>query len=250
MRSLEDAYDLVVVGSGPGGCAAAIWAARHDLLVALVEAPPGDCSHRGAPLEPGIEALLWHLGLLGRAEACGLQLGAAPSAWAASRRLARADREDPPRWEPLQRFLLDEAASLGVNVLRPCRARRAIRRRTGRVVGVDTELGPLVSELTLDAAGGRRWLASQLESAESPAPCAGAGYFLVGDAALAADPVPGRGLLRAMISGIKAAELGDKLLHDELSEAEAAREHQLLLERLSRQQRTVSEDEVEACLAP
>jgi len=256
MRSLEDAYDLVVVGAGPGGCAAAVWAARHDLRAALVDAPRGGLrSRRGAALGPGVEPLLWHLGLLERAEARGLLGEPASQAWARpSRRLAQGEREDPPRWEPLQRFLIEEAASLGVNVLSSCPAMRAMQRRCGRVVGVDTELGPLVSELTLDAAGERRWLARQLGLPAGPGGgltrSAGAGFFLLGDAACAVDPSPERGLLRAMVSGIKAAELSDKLLHDELSEAQAAREHQLLLERLSSQSLTTSADELEACLVP
>ncbi|HBP22419.1 MAG TPA: hypothetical protein DEA08_32150 [Planctomycetes bacterium] len=244
MRRLEDAHDLVIVGTGPGGCAAAIWAARHDLSTALVEAPRGSGAFSpAAPLEPGVETLLWHLGLLAEVEARGL-LGSpgAHVAWdeRRSRRLTRAIR---PRWGPLERFLLQKAAALGVNVLRPCHAKRAMLRRSGRIVGVDTELGPVVAELTLDAAGRGRWLGSQL-GLDAPR-CAGSGYFLLGDATGAARR---HGVLRAMISGIKAAELSDKLLHDELSEPQAARQQEALLERLFRRD-LAAPAEIEACSA-
>lgn len=225
---LDDAYDLLVVGEGPGGCAAAIWAARHDLSAAIVAAPPGRTERRGLELELGVEPLLWHLGLLEEALARGLL--SAPSArggWSEGRRFRLSQLEGERPWAPLRDFMLERAAELGVNVLRPARAKRAMRRRSGRVVGVDTELGPVIAELTLDAAGGRRWLAAQLGVA---AP-AGPGFFLVGDAAGEGGDPPA-GVMRAMISGIKAAELSDKLLHDETSEPQATAEHRSLLERL------------------
>lgn len=56
--------------------------------------------------------------------------------------------------------------------------------------------------------------------------CAGPGYYLLGDAAFYMDPSAANGVLRAMMSGIHAADLASKVAKSQASVMDAAHEYQ------------------------
>src|SRR4051812_35168753 len=56
-RYVNSRFDLAVVGGGPAGCAAAIWAAKCGLQTVLMEAREFPRKRPGETLHPGVEAL-------------------------------------------------------------------------------------------------------------------------------------------------------------------------------------------------
>ncbi|HKP01726.1 MAG TPA: FAD-dependent oxidoreductase [Chthoniobacterales bacterium] len=162
--------DVIVLGGGPAGCAAAIQCAQRGLKVALLEAKafPRHCP--GETLHPGVEPVLRQLGLFERVltanfprhEGNWIEWGKQPLRFEPF----GSDAEGP--WRGFQAWratfdalLLDRAREVGVEIHQPC-ATREIIREDGRVAGVMTSAGPLAAKWTLDAAGSRHWLARQL----------------------------------------------------------------------------------------
>jgi NAD(P) transhydrogenase len=50
MSDLADEYDVIVIGTGPGGEGAAMQAVKHNKSVVVIEREPavgGSCTHRG-----------------------------------------------------------------------------------------------------------------------------------------------------------------------------------------------------------
>ncbi len=82
---------------------------------------------------------------------------------------------------------------------------------------------------------GQEWLPLELEQATSRSPSkgadvtwrmakqvAGAGWFLLGDAAAVLDPAASHGVLRALMTGMQAASLGVNAIRERVSEQDAA----------------------------
>ncbi|WP_434707576.1 tryptophan 7-halogenase [Pseudomonas sp. R1-1] len=298
-------YDVVIVGAGPAGCAAAISCARLGLHVALIEGQPFPRFRPGESLHPGIEPLFEQLGVA--EQLCG------PTAvrfeghwlhWNGAPRFEAFGGDDGDKWRGfhierahLDATLLAQAIAIGVEIRQPCRARRVLT-QSNRVIGVDTDLGSLRAQYVIDASGARGWLQRQLglpmlrcspplvahygysqgrgdahtetaclqaepdgwtwiaqvsdqtlhwthlsfekhsrNPSSSRVPkalramptlgiargadvswritraCSGAGYFLVGDAASQLDPASSHGVLKALLSGIQAAQVVADSLH-------------------------------------
>jgi flavin-dependent dehydrogenase len=288
-------FDVVIVGAGPAGCATAISCARRGLRVALIERQPFPRFRPGESLHPGIEPLLQQLGVA--EQLCGHAARRFKGQWVqwnGTPRFNGFGTDDSGIWQgfhleraQLDATLLAQAASLGVEVNQPCRARRVLT-QANRVIGVDTDSGCLYASCLIDASGARDWLSRQLgltthncsaplvarygylhgynaayattahlladpdgwtwiaqvgdrllhwtrltfeRNARSvmlpkalqslpamgamrgadvtwrltPA-AAGAGYFLVGDAANRLDPASSHGVLKALMSGMQAAQ--------------------------------------------
>ncbi len=162
--------DLVVVGGGPAGSAAAVTAARAGRSVAVVEGCSFPRHRPGESLHPGAEPLLRRLGVwdalapAGRVRYAGITVrdgagerfsafGAdAAGAWLGIQ-LPRAD---------LDAALLAAAIRAGCRVHQPARA-VAVLTAGGRVCGVRLADGTEVSaRWTIDAGGGRHWLARRI----------------------------------------------------------------------------------------
>jgi flavin-dependent dehydrogenase len=286
--------DILIIGGGPAGCAAAITARKAGLKVVLLEARAAPVRVPGETLHPGIESILAQLGVRDRICAAGFHRHRGIWVTWGTPRVFQSYGDDPNEpWLGFQAdrakfstILLERARSDGVSVLQSHRAIRVLCKR-GRVFGVATRDTELRASWVIDAGGGRHWLANQLglkverfspplmarfgwdmaaelalsdpslsacfdgwdwrapingdriawcklrflphvkasqitsskkTDVESPAvnatcdvtwrrvaACAGAGYFIVGDAAVVLDPAASHGVLRAIMAGIKAA---------------------------------------------
>lgn len=165
----EATCEVLVLGGGPAGAAAAITAAAAGLSVTLIER---DASPRPAPgesLHPGVQPLLRQLGVEGAVLAAGfLRHPGHVVRWGGADQYQPfgADAAGPwlgfQAWRPtFDALLLDRAKSLGVTVRRPCRPTGVVV-AGGRVVGVETTSGRLTAGVVVDATGrGRavsRWL--------------------------------------------------------------------------------------------
>jgi flavin-dependent dehydrogenase len=301
-------FDFAVIGAGPAGCAAAIWAAERGLSVILVdrfESPrvrPGECLH------PGIEALFRDLGVLEEVlSRCQVRpmgrtvlVGAEPRVESFG-----SDAEGPWRAFHVARADLDSilrrrAQRLGV-ALRIHRTQLAPVVIDGAIKGIDLGGEMLRCAFVIDASGQSAWLTRALrrqliaaaprmtafygyafgrladeqmfhadaagwqwiaqvspgvlnwtsmyfgvhkrphppDAISSLSPCgisggadvtwrmapqvAGRSYFVVGDAAAITDPASGNGVLRAVMSGIKAASNARAAITGQALESAAAR---------------------------
>jgi flavin-dependent dehydrogenase len=162
--------DVLVLGGGPAGCAAAIHCAERGLKVTLLEAKAFPRHRPGETLHPGVEPVLRQLGVLERVlgekfarhEGNWIEWGAQPLRFEPFGH----DQDGPWRgfqaWrETFDALLLERARDVGVQIQQPCSAHEAVR-ANGRVTGVVTSAGPLTATWTIDAAGSHHWLARQI----------------------------------------------------------------------------------------
>lgn len=122
-----DGADVLVVGGGPGGCAAAILLARQGLRVVLVERDRHPRFHIGESLLPMTMPLLDQLGVRERVEQLGIIKHGAdfPSDIAAGYQVFRFRRSLNPTWpyavqirrQDLDQVLFNAAREAGVEAL-------------------------------------------------------------------------------------------------------------------------------------
>jgi flavin-dependent dehydrogenase len=161
--------DLIVLGGGPAGTAAAITAAQKKLTVVLIERDEFPRHRVGEALHPGVEVLFRQLGVQAGIESAGFlrysstMVGNSDSL---SERTFGSDQSGVWKgyqaWRPqLDSILLQGALESGACILQPCRTLR-IRNSNARLVGIKTSSGELRAPFIIDASGGCRWLARQL----------------------------------------------------------------------------------------
>jgi flavin-dependent dehydrogenase len=162
-------YDVIVIGGGPGGSAAAIACAKANLRVLLLEKYPFPRHRPGETLHPGIEPLLKQLGVLEAVLSAGFlrHLGNWVK-WERDLQFTPFGEDENGVWQGFQAWradfdllLLDRAKAIGVDVIQPCHAIRPIVRED-RVTGVETSQGIFEASVVIDAAGSHHWLAKQL----------------------------------------------------------------------------------------
>lgn len=161
--------DLVVLGAGPAGCAAAIVAAGAGLRVTLVEREAFPRHRPGETIHPGLEPLFRQLGAWQRVEAAGYVRH--PGIWVRQggrSRFHSYGADEMGNWLGLQAVradldarLLETAIEQGIALQQPCAAQEVITRE-GRVLGVDTVRGRFSAAVTIDASGGQHWLARRI----------------------------------------------------------------------------------------
>lgn len=169
MATREIDFDVVVLGAGPAGCAAAILCAQNGLKVALLERETFPRHHAGETLHPGVEPLLRQLGLDGALLAAGfLRHRGNWVRWPSELRFEAFGEDARGRWMGFQAWratfdslMLNRVRQLGVSVHQPCRAIRPLSDGI-RVTGVQTSLGPLTARFVIDAAGSGHWLGQRL----------------------------------------------------------------------------------------
>lgn len=163
-------HDLVVIGAGPAGTAAAITAAIAELNVTIVERSSFPRHRPGETIHPGIEPLLRQLGVWERVEQQGFLRHAGIQVRSNDHtRWTEFGSDANGQWFGLQawrsefdQLLLQRARDLGVHILQPCAVGKAIL-CNGRMVGVESDQGDILADFTIDAAGGRHWLANELK---------------------------------------------------------------------------------------
>jgi flavin-dependent dehydrogenase len=284
-------FDVLIVGAGPAGCAAAIRAAAGGLRVALVEKAAYPRDLPGEALHPGVQSLFAELGVNEAIAGAGF---VRYPGWI---RESSGERTFIPfdgqsglqfgyqAWRSeMDSILLDGARRAGVTVAQPAICGKVLL-SGGGAAGLEVDGKIWSSRYLVDASGANRWLARKLrlpvkdfsprlvaryayfqnncalgvipELLEhacgwtwlarvkkdccqcvrlslAPPPvamppihdlptgvrfrgadvtwrlvpqCAGAGYFLCGDAGAVLDPAASSGVARALGSGMKAAEL-------------------------------------------
>jgi flavin-dependent dehydrogenase len=296
-------FDVVVVGAGPAGCAAAIHAATSGLRVALIEKALFPRDLPGEALHPDVSRLFAELGV---AEALSRAGFISNPGWIRER---SGDRSFVPfvgesglqfgfqAWRSdLDSILLAQVRRAGVAVVQPVSGAKAFL-ADDRVAGIEVGGKRWYSRHLVDASGATRWLSRSLrlpvknfsprlvaryayfdgelgiipEFREHacgwtwlarvrkdrcqcvqlglsvdvvPPPfdclppnvrfrgadvtwrlipeCAGAGYYLCGDAAAVLDPAASSGVARALASGLKAADLIVQVTLNRMDSLEAA----------------------------
>jgi flavin-dependent dehydrogenase len=167
--------DVVVVGGGPAGSAAAIACASRGLRVLLLERDAVALERPGETLHPGVEPLLAQLGLSerlpqvtgARHEGIWIEWGGpcrfepygadADGPWSGFQ-VSRADFDD---------LLRTRARELGAEVRQPCTVTAPLL-TDAKLNGVMTSEGPVVARIVVDASGRSRWLGRAL-GVDSPA---------------------------------------------------------------------------------
>ncbi len=165
---MADHTDVVIVGGGPAGSAAAIWCAQSGLDVLLLEAQPFPRDRPGESLHPGIEPLFDQLGAGEAIRAAGfLRYRGHHVIWGGPPRYEAFGADASGAWlgihawrADLDAILLRRAAATGARILQPCRAGAPIIDGT-RVVGLESDAGEVRARFVVDASGARHWLHRQ-----------------------------------------------------------------------------------------
>ena len=216
---MAQTYDLLAIGAGPAGCAAAITAAAAGATVCLIDRTASPRERPGETLHPGAVPLLERLGI-GDAITDGrfVRDPGVAIATEAGCRFEGYGTDDGGPWYGLQvpgatldALLRRRASALGVDIhlgesaLRPLVADH-------RVIGVRTDRACIRARLVVDGTGGRHWLARHLAlpiHRLSPPLIAHYGYAHADDGA--ACPVP---LFEVDAEGWTwSAQVTDRLLH-------------------------------------
>ncbi|PMW95334.1 FAD-dependent oxidoreductase [Pseudomonas sp. FW215-R2] len=165
-------FDVLVIGAGPAGCAAAIGCAQRGLRVALIEQQRFPRFRPGESLHPGIEPLLEQLGVA--EQLCNhhaLRFEGHWVQWNGPLQFIGFGGDDNGPWRGFQisrakldAALLQQAAVLGVTVYQPCRAQQVLM-RDDRVIGVNTDAGLLFAPYLIDGSGGPGWLSRKRQIA-------------------------------------------------------------------------------------
>ena len=142
--------DVVVVGGGPAGSAAAIACATRGLSVVLCERERSGRERPGETLHPGIEPLLRQLGIADRlARVVGARHAGIWIEWGGPRRFEAFGGDASGPWNGIQAWradfdalLLTRARELGVEVRQPCAVTGAMM-RDGILHGLETTAGRL-----------------------------------------------------------------------------------------------------------
>jgi flavin-dependent dehydrogenase len=298
----EKRIDILIIGAGPAGCAAAISARQAGLKTMLIEASAFAHSAPGETLHPGVEPILKKLGVWD--SITGASFHRHRGIWRESGEGTRTfmpyGSDSNGEWLGFQadrrilHGILQDAAGEAGAVFKEATTARDVIMRNGRVDGVVCKGLEIRARWVFDATGRRAWLARKLNlKADRSGPaarvrfgwkegsdrclegqplfrqrkdgwewfaplgdgrtawvtldqtaepgvgrsigvrhdrkaatgldmtwrlhpsCAGPGYFLLGDAAALLDPASSNGVLRALMSGMLAADLAARILSGE-----------------------------------
>lgn len=168
--ALVQQFDLVVIGAGPAGCAAAIKARLDNLHVVVLETNAEPKIAPGETLHPGIEPILMQLGVAEEVIATTLNRhrGIRIKQNGHQKFVDYGNDENGP-WlgfqvnrkrfhEILQRKVRDTGA-----ILRTGCTATGISNANGRISGVTTSQGDFESRWVIDATGRTAWGARQMQ---------------------------------------------------------------------------------------
>ena len=162
--------DLIVIGGGPAGSAAAIWARLAGLRVQLFERTSFPRHRPGETLHPGAGSIFRQLGIEAEVnKASALRHSGHTVIWGGNVHTVDFGRDRNGAWlgyqvlrNTLDGILLERASNLGVEVFQPRKVERIMIADT-RVIGVQTDQ-PITARFVIDASGGRSWLSRQIDS--------------------------------------------------------------------------------------
>ena len=163
-------WDLLIIGAGPAGCAAAITARRHGLTVRMLEASARPRRVPGETLHPGIEPLFAKLGLGEELAHAGFHRHTGIGiAWDTPRHFEPYGEDASGPWRGFQAdrqllatILETAAVEAGASLCKPARP-ASLLFDGNRLRGVATTDGEThLAHQTIDATGRRAWLARAL----------------------------------------------------------------------------------------
>lgn len=166
---MSASHDVVIIGGGPAGAAAAIGCAQTGLNVAVIEREKFPRPMVGEALHPGVQTLLQQLGVERRVLAAGfLRYPGWLTRWDGPEAFQSfgADAGGPwfgfQLWRPtFDQILLDRARELGATIVQPCRVLKPLIDES-RIRGVITDQGIFRGRFMVDATGRRRLLSQML----------------------------------------------------------------------------------------
>ncbi len=183
----RDHTDVLIIGGGPAGGAAAITCAKEGLRVILVEREVFGRERPGETLHPGTEPLLQRLGLADAlTAAASIRHTGIWLEWNAQRRFEAFGGSNDNPWHGFQvwrslfdSLVLTQAQRLGVDIRQPCMALSPLV-ANGVVMGAQTDTGHISAPIVIDASGHRRLFARKFAlpiSRHSPPLVARYGYI-------------------------------------------------------------------------
>ncbi len=163
-------YDVVIIGAGPAGTAAAITAAIAGLSVCIVEREQFPRYRPGETLHPGIEPLLKQLGAWDEVLAANFVRHPGIQMQWGTNEPSYQTYNDEADWHGFQairsRFdaiLLQRARSLGVCIYMPERAVAVAEHKDHTLLTTDQQ--QISTQYLIDASGSWHWLARQRDIA-------------------------------------------------------------------------------------
>lgn len=169
-KSALDKADIIIIGAGPAGCAAAIRARQASLRVVMLDANSQPKHAPGETLHPGIEPILKQLGVLDQVLRAGFQRNRGVWLVCGGRRAFSPYGEDADGpWLGIQadrrvfhQILQQAAIDAHATLLRNTRP-EAVLMEVNRVMGVIVNGNHFRATWIVDATGRSAWLARQLE---------------------------------------------------------------------------------------
>src|SRR5919112_682201 len=161
---------VIIIGSGPSGSAAAIWAAKLGFRVILLESSIFPRHRPGETLHPGLESIFKMLEVNDEIDKekfyrhSGIVVQ-----WNSECKLVPFGKDNNGCWlgyqalrSKLDYILLNHAKKLGVSILQPCHAVNIIC-KSNKIIGVKTSEGNFQSNFVIDAGGSAHWLARKID---------------------------------------------------------------------------------------
>ena len=157
--------EVLIVGGGPAGAAAAILAAQEGLRTVLLDNRPNDDKRPGETLHPGVEPLFRKLRVdVSTNAAAKIRHDGHWIRREGRLNFAKFGADQTGSWYgyqigrgELRRILLDRASRAGATV-RCLHAKRPVFRQT-KICGVETSVGVIHCEILIDASGSSQWSA-------------------------------------------------------------------------------------------
>lgn len=187
LKQLSDSH-IVIIGGGPSGCSAAIWAAQLGLNVTLIESKknPGE-NKTGETLHPGIEVLFDKLGISDEIKNNSfIRHTGIHVKWNSISKFIPYGEDEGGHWKGYQilrsrldSIFLGQAKKVGVNILQPCFV-SDIKVNSKNILDIYTTMGNIKCNFIIDASGSNHWLAKRLKlkiEKYSPTLIAYYGYF-------------------------------------------------------------------------
>jgi len=161
--------DVIIVGGGPAGSAAAIFCAKNGLSVTIIDQEQEPIERPGEILHPGIEPLLTQLDVFDEFLGANfLRHEGNYVQWNDSKQFQSFGNSDGKKWTGFQiwrpdfdNILLDKTKDLGADIHKSCKALNPIL-ENNRVVGIKTSDGEFYSSFVIDGTGSQHWIAKQL----------------------------------------------------------------------------------------